>query len=47
MSVGHSSGIASSSTTSDDQAIIAKGDMSAAISPIPNKDKVCISFLDK
>lgn len=40
MSVGHSSGIATSSNASDDLAITTKGDLTVAVSPLPNKDKV-------
>uniref|UniRef100_A0A914BUE3 GTP cyclohydrolase 1 n=1 Tax=Acrobeloides nanus TaxID=290746 RepID=A0A914BUE3_9BILA len=42
MSVGHSSGIASSSITSDDNALIAKGDLSVTSSPVPNKEKTIL-----
>ena len=45
MSVGHSSGIASSSITSDDNALIAKGDLSVASSPVPNKEKVICKLI--
>uniref|UniRef100_A0A914CJ01 GTP cyclohydrolase 1 n=1 Tax=Acrobeloides nanus TaxID=290746 RepID=A0A914CJ01_9BILA len=39
MSVGYSSGISSSSITSDDNALIARVDLSVTSSPVPNKEK--------